>query len=53
MVRRSLVRFCARAPKMYRVLTTSRERLNLQEETVFRIEGMDFPQKRQLVGFEY
>ena len=30
------------------VLATSRERLNLQEETVFRVEGMDFPQKRQL-----
>lgn len=26
-----------------RVLTTSRERLNLQEETLIRIKGMDFP----------
>lgn len=31
------------APKV-QVLATSRERLNLQEETVYRIEGMDFPQ---------
>lgn len=26
-----------------KILVTSRERLNLQEETVFRIEGLDFP----------
>ncbi|MCI0712538.1 MAG: protein kinase [Chloroflexi bacterium] len=28
-----------------KILATSRERLNLQEETVFRVEGMKFPDK--------
>jgi predicted ATPase/DNA-binding CsgD family transcriptional regulator/predicted Ser/Thr protein kinase len=47
-----LVNEILRAAPGVKVLATSREKLNLQKEVRFRIEGMDFPEETQPTSLE-